>query len=153
MSAEPESIPAGPLQDIAFRVPADTRAMMGTLELRLRCEWVHELQSRAASEPPDKAERTRKLAERVIRSFSDYSYSAAQIELSGALADAHRRGDSQGAVLALQDLRGLEHSHPRLPPERAVGHAAGVIAKAADRLSMPERRHSRLFSRNLTRRK
>jgi hypothetical protein len=145
MAADPQDIPEGTLRDIAYRVPADCRAMQSTLELQLRCEWVHELQCRAASEPPDKAERTLKLAEKVIRSLSDYSYSAEQADLSAALTAAQQRQDSQGTALALQDLNALSHRHPRLPTERAVAHAAGVVAKEIDRPSIPSAPYSRLF--------
>lgn len=138
MAAEPEDIPAGPLRDIAWRVPGECRANMSSpLELQLRCEYVHELQSRAANEPPDKAERTRKLAEKVIHSASDYTFSANQADLSARLADAHHRQDSQAAFAALQDLNSLAHKHPRVPAERALGHDAAVVSRELDRLSIP----------------
>jgi hypothetical protein len=149
MAAEPEEIPAGPLRDIAYRVSADTRAVMSVLELRLRCEWVWELECRALNEEPEKAQRTRRLAEKALKSLSDYSYSQAQMELSEALADAQRRQDAQGAALALQNLNALEHRHPRVPADRVIGHAAEVVVKAAEsRLSIPSSPKSRLFFRN-----
>jgi hypothetical protein len=148
MAAEPEDLPAGPLRDIAYRFPADTRALMSPLEMRLRAEYVHELQSRAASEPPGKAERTIGLAEKVIRSLSDYSFSAVQIELSDALAGASRRGDSQAAYEAMAELRALDAKNPRVPADRVVAHAKGVVVQAIEnKLTIPPPPASNVFRR------
>lgn len=147
-----QDVEAGPLREIAYRIPGVILATMEPLEARLRCSWIHDLQSRAANEPPDKAQRTRKLAERVIVSMSDYEFSAAQAELSQAMTDAKRRGDDRAAFEALSDLRGLEARHPRVPEERTMAHAAAVLGRAMERkLTIPARTGSRLFSRRLGR--
>ena len=101
--ASVEDVPVD-LRAIARRIPGETLAMMTPTEAALRCRNIHELQSRAANEPPDKAGRTRKLAEKVLRSVSDYSYSATQADLSEALADANRRGDSGGLTKLSRSL-------------------------------------------------
>ena len=147
--AEPEEILAGPLRDIAYRVPAECRSNMSSvLELRLRCEYVHDLQSRAANESPDKAERTKRLAERVIRSLSDYSFSAAQADLSERLSDAYRRGDTQGAAEAQMELNSLAHKNPRVPDERVMAQAAAVVGREFDRLAaVPPAPRNHLWNR------
>jgi hypothetical protein len=147
--AEVEALPDD-LKPIGRRISGQTVALMSQAELLLRAEYVHELESRATSEPPDKAQRTRKLAEQVIRSLSDFSFSAAQAELSAAVADAQRRGDDRGAFEALAGLRALEHQNPRLPLERINAYAAGVAIKTIERkvsAPIPPRVGSRLFSR------
>ena len=131
--AEIDDVPDGPLRDIAYRIPADCRCNMSALEMRLRCEYVHELLSRAQNELPDKAERTRKLAERVIRSLSDYSYSAASLDLSDRLADCYRRQDQQGAAVAQMELNSLAHRHPRVPMERIAAEATAIVGREIER--------------------
>jgi hypothetical protein len=129
--ADIEALPAD-LRPIGRRIDGATRASMEQLELQLRCEWVLDLESRALSENPDKALRTRKLAERAIRSLSDYAYSKAQMELSDAMADASRRQDTAGAYKAMTELRALETSNPRLPHERLSGHAMAAVGNAIE---------------------
>jgi hypothetical protein len=145
--ADVEQLPAE-LRVIARRIDGAAVALMSQIELRLRCEYVLELQSRADNEPPDKAGRTRKLAERVIHSLSDYSFSKKQAELSDALADASRRQDMGGAHAAMAELRALEARNPRIPRERVMGHATGVIVQAVEaKLTIPPPPKSRIFNR------
>jgi hypothetical protein len=149
--ADVDSLPVE-LRVIARRIDGGTVAVMSQMELQLRCEYVLELQSRAASEPPDKAERTRKLAERVVCSLSDYTFSEEQAKLSGRISAAQLEGDNRAAADAWRELNGLRARHPRVPAERVMGHAVAVVAKVAeDRLKLPPPVSSRLFGRRNTR--
>ena len=130
-------IPAGPLRDIAYRIPADTLAAMSPIEAECRASYVHELQSRADSEPSDKAARTRKLAEKVIRSVSSQSYSAHYARLSRELSEANLRGDSPAAYEAYAALRQLERDNPPVPAPRVVAHANAVVVRELDKLKIP----------------
>ena len=150
--AEIDDVADGALKDIALRVPANVRINMSGLELRLRCEYVHDLQSRAQNEPPEKAERTRKLAEKVIHSLSDYSYSKAQMELSGQLMDAQRRQDSQAAAEAYMGLNSLAHREPRLPEKRLAAEASALMARGFDQAVVPPVPREHLFNRRGKRR-
>jgi hypothetical protein len=141
------------LKPVAVLVPAVTVAMMGTLELRLRAEWLLELQSRMAVEPPEKAERTGRLMKRAARSMSDAAFSDGLAEISGRVSEARQRGDSQGIAHLLAEARHLEQQNPRLPVDRLTGHAAGVAMKITESKlpPIPSPAKSRLFSRNRNR--
>ena len=64
--------------------------------------------------------------------MSDYGFHEALSELDGRLADAQRRGDDQAAYEALMESNTLRAREPRLPMERVMSHAAGVVAKTVE---------------------
>lgn len=142
------------LKPVAILIPGETIALMERIELRLRAEWLLELQARMAGEPLDKAQRTGRFIKRVARSKSDFAYSADQAAISERLADARQRGDTQAVAHLLAEARMLEQEHPRVPLDRVTGYAAGVAMKLTEGglPPIPPRRYSRLFDRK-TRRK
>jgi hypothetical protein len=130
-------VPAGPLRDLAWRVPADCRANMAAAELLIRVEYVHDLLGRAASGPEHKAERTRKLAEKALKSLSADAYNGEYAKLTRELADANLKGDSRAAYEAYTALRQLERANPPVPAERVVAMAAAAVSQEIDRLKIP----------------
>jgi hypothetical protein len=151
MAAEVEQMPDD-LRATARRIPADCMANMTMTEAVIRATYCHDLISRSASESPDRAKHTLRLAEKVLKSLSADAYNAEYSRLSRELADANKRGDSPAAYEAYSALRQLERDNPRIPDERVLAHAAGVIAKAAEeRLAIPPVRQSRIFNRNMKR--
>jgi len=140
------------LRPVARRIPGETVALMEQAELELRAGYVADLLARAESEEPRKALRTRKLAERVIHSTSDYTFSRDHAELSSALADASRRADSNGAYEAFLELKALEKDNPRVPVQWVLSHqVAPALARLADepeKFRLPPLPGGNLFSRN-----
>ena len=133
--ATPEEIPPA-LAQIAYRIPEDIRSAMSDTDLRIRAEFVLELNGQAdAAGSEGRARSLRRKAERVLRSMPPSVYVDELSRLQEEMAEANRGGESRRALALLEEIRQLELQHPQPPAEMYRNAIVSALTGEVDRIA------------------
>lgn len=132
--ATPEDVPG--LETLAYRVPEDVRASMSADDLRIRCQYVLDLEAKAdMADSEGRSRNLRRRAEKALKACSPSTYADEHSRLDDELAKASRGGEDRRAMAILEEIHHLERDHPQPPAQFYRNAIMAALMGEVDRIA------------------